>query len=443
MKKCLKVFFAVFISSIIYSTGVSAVSRTSWGARDVSYYATGGGTGYHRTLSGATWYYYQISGDGYGENETVAVPFNSNYDTKVAVPVKTCKEYGGFWVLLRNEYQMNGDSQDGTRVEKLTDRPAIPVDLNEISTSSAPEGISWTPTDYILYKDRATGEVKDANGNSTIEITKTGTMKEVLDEFKSLANTTAIPDGATLSSGNFSYFCAGPNRPRTEEFTTFSNVSTSEYYASAPVREGTSYLGRRQDSDGNINTSLLVPEGSKMTLTFNHYLAKKSPAGDFKDGSAVEIESITRSINGGAAETVAPSENPLTLGSMKTDRIRVDDIDYYVANSSQSFDQEITAEITICETINFKKASYSTALKTNNEVGVQSGTISSTACISIRPVPSTGTSLVTDCEQGGNAQYAGREPYPGIFGNNVATVGVTLNGNLSMTLCNTHNALCF
>ena len=433
MKKFIKGLVLALILIGVYSSSASAVSRTSWGNRDASYYAGGSDTGYQRSLSGATWYYYEINSTAFSEDQTVAIPFNSRYNDKVAIPVGICQSYGGFWVLLRNEYKMTGDGVDGT-TGILTNRPAVPVNLSDIGTGSL-------ATNMVVYKspnDFPAPARPQGEENGAISAIKYGTMDEVKNDFQSLVGTTAIPAGATLDQGNFSYFCYGPNRPERENFTTFSTVSTSEYSTSTPVKEGTSYLGQRQDGS-STSTSLLVPEGSTLNLTFNHYLAKKSPAGNFDNNATVQIESIARYING-VESAIAPSTNPLPLDSMSRERIRVDGIDYYVASSEQSLSQEITSDMTICETITFKKASYSTAQRNNNDVQPEDGIISSTACISVRPVPSTGVNLVTDCEQGGNAQYAGRRPYPGKFGNIVATVGVTLNGELKMTTAGAHSS---
>ena len=431
--KRLLVVFGVLISLVVLSPGVSAASRNSWGNRDVSYYASSDKKlGFHRTLSGATWYYYEIPEDyDSSADATVAVPFNSDYREKVAIPVDTCKGYGGFWVLLRNEYKMTSDSEDGT-IGELTGRPAVPVNLNEVSDSSSPA------TDFVVYKNPndfpSTKTPYDSNGS--ISTSKRGTMDAVRQDYGSMLGKTAIPNGATWDEGNFSYFCYGELTPSAKNFDSFSTVSLSDSYTSAPVLNGTSYIGHREISS-NVYSSIAVPAGSTVeNITFKHYLAKQATEGDIV--GLVGISSITRTINNGAPEEISLDENSSRLDvSEMNSRININSVDYYTASVTKSLNSvTIDSFYTVCETIVFEGAAYTTSSTTNNSVTTGNQT-SSTACISITLIPSTGSAIVTSCEEGGGGQYMYKGNATGVaqdrFGNTVATVGVSVNGDLKTT----------
>ncbi len=266
------------------SADVAATERMEWGERDTSY---SGDLGYNRSISGATWYYYEIP-KGYSDpQEYIQVPFSTNYGNKTTVPINNCRTYGGFWALLRNEYnravyrQTNGD-----RSASLTGHPAATATIGEIRTTG------WEGTDghitYLNDSDFGGKAIEDSTkiGDYTIRATIRGDWGTVETAFKKVKGTSAVPseDGLDVSyewntASELSYFCSAPPNEedsisyekKVHRFSTISMgyddtnaVAGADYTStSKPVMDGVSFIG----------TSYTVPMDTTIRLSFNHYLA--------------------------------------------------------------------------------------------------------------------------------------------------------------------------
>ncbi|MBR3365812.1 hypothetical protein IKG48_01680 [Candidatus Saccharibacteria bacterium] len=407
MKNKVKIcFLGSLLLCLFTATNVLAedyVSRTEWGSRDISY-EDGNGFGYHRSLSGATWYYYNLKNyTPKSSDETISVPFGNFNVNKVSVPVNTCKSYGGFWALLRNGYTRNENG------EITLTGPVAAIRLSDISGGT---------TNNIVYKDRngtPSGESQDG-----ISAIKYGTMAEVKDAFSKVIGTTAIPDGITWdNNSSLSYFCAGENPSDipsvTANFASFSTVSVdNNKTSSAPVINGNSYL----------SNSLVVTAGAKIKITFNHYVAKSVE-------HSLENAGISYGLNGNLG---AGSSS----GNIQTDalneRFYIGGVNYYAGHTSNSI--EITADKgeTYCQVVTFNGSNSKVYRLADFKIANGGGAIKSSACVTIKVV-TVPSDVVSSCTQGDNKGGVKSNFMYGndLLGNTAATVGVSKNGTLYHT----------
>ena len=391
----------LFVGLALFSPSVSADSRTAWGTRDASYYGDDD-LGYHRVHSGATWYYYTISDrTSYSEDDNLYVPFCHDFVTKTAIPAKTCQGYGGFWVLLRNEYRKTSDTTG-----ELTSRPASAIHLSDVYYS----GSTWPATNSILYKDDRTGTPSDSNGNG-VSASSYGTMTNVLANYNSVKNTTAVPDDAKNNIGNLSYFCYGSKRPAPANFTSFSTVSLNEGYTSAPVLNG----------DGYLADPIVVPTGSTVSITFKHYLAKSV------ENALSPNTEINYSLRG---------DGPTSSGNVSTaglnTRYYINGGNYYALDApveSKIENVQVNSTVTYCQVATFNSSSGRRYSLENYSIVGGGGQIRSGACVTLQPAPST-SETVSSCTQGSNSStYISNS----VLGDTAATVGITVNGVLKTT----------
>ena len=394
MKYFLKLTLATLILAFLLSSQVSA--RTDWGNRDASFYDDVTGYGYSRTLSGATWVYYSLDGYSPKDNETMPVPFNDRATTKISVPISACKPYGGFWVLMRNEYQKTGaDSENGTS-SKLTSGLAGAIRLEDVFYSK--QGDSAAPSidgieNHITYFEpsRLPKEKPDDSGGPFQPI-KYGTMSEVYQAYNKMLDTDIIPHSGEYGwdgASKLSYFCSsqtGDHSTESKDFVTFSTVSFNDGgYTSAPVIGGISYIGDRKTGDSQ-NPSLVVPAGATIgEITFNHHIAKIATTGKIAD-SELTIQKISRTINGVTGDSDYGAKVSTVEMNNSGNRTRINGVDYYSSNFSKTVSGQTisSSPITICETVEFAAAMYTTNLSSNT-VSPGPGTVSSTACITFTP----------------------------------------------------------
>lgn len=380
-----KVFKSIFIFSLLVagvfmSSKASAITAYGENSRDVS------------RAAGATWYYYKITGSNYGPDDKFYVPTGSN-NTKVAIPAQTCQSYGGFWVLLRNAY-------DG--------QPASAIRLSDISlnSNSLPSNTIAPPTNVIPYIPNSTSAVP-ASQNGISFVMRNKTMKEVLDIYNKYINTTADPLGGGYI-GDLSYFCANeagtaPTNVKTN-LDSFSTVTIGEI-TSAPVLNGSSYYG------SSSNSTVMVPYGEKITVTFRSYLARVAYDYQLKGGNA------SYQLNtDGSSRSGSVNFSDLNNGDRRWD---INGVEYFYSSPIEvTRDFTITSTRTYCQTI-----SYNVAYDASGNLTSGTGSRTSRACITFYPAqmassgnPSGG--VVTSCRQGGDPNS----------GSNIATVGVSKNG---------------
>ncbi|MBQ9029365.1 hypothetical protein IJ114_01180 [Candidatus Saccharibacteria bacterium] len=409
----MKKLYLVLIISILAILGLSsnntnAASRTAWGARDVSYYSDGEEKlGYHRTLSGASWYYYTIpSNITYTDDDKLYVPFGNNYATKTAIPAKTCQGYGGFWVLLRNEYKMTSETTG-----ELTGRPASAITLSDVISDGASD--TWPATNAIKYI--IPNLPPDDKNSAGVAAKNYDTLENVKAIYESLKNTTAIPTNADWSTGKISYFCAGDSRPAPAEFSSFSTVSLNDSYTSAPVVNGNSYLAN----------PIIVPTGSTVSITFRHYLAKSIE-------NQLAAANIDYSVSGdginGSSTGVVPTTN-------LTERIHIGGSNYY-ANGTITFKLEnvqINSKATYCETVVFNAGSRLRYSLTDYQMTGGGTPVSSKACVTIIPVASTGETVDSCTAWNDPSTFVSNST----IGNTAAVVGLSLNGKLAQVTTST------
>ena len=393
-------------------------SHTEWGARDISYYGDDDNLGYHRTNSGATWYYYKIKEGNYNDSQSVSVPIGVDNTDKVSAPLKTCSTYGGFWALMRNEYERTSETGGN-----LTNRPAAAIRLSDVYVpSDVSSSIFAGSTNHIVYKNR-NGSPQDENEFVSAE--KFGNWEDVRKDFDKFFGTTAIPDGATWDSeSSLSYFCAGAiPTDDIAEFSSFSTVSMDENYTSAPVVNGKGYLAN----------ALIVPKGSSLKLTFRHYVAKST-------------ESPLRPTDAAISYSGDAGSGAITVDKL-TERFHINGVDYYASVVESSLDIVANSETTYCQVITFNNESPLAYRPYDFSVVSGGQARSSSACITIRPVAVSPTT-VSSCDQGLEtdptvlaenpviANNGGKVPLVvgnPILGNTLATVGLSKNGNLQTT----------
>lgn len=407
----LALVLGIGITSLAFAFDASAATyseRTEWAGRDVSYYSGDGGDGslgYHRSISGATWYYYEINKDTkYSDDDMLYVPFNSDakYTNKVGVPAKTCQSYGGFWALMRNEYRKTGESA-GT----LTGRPAAATPLSSIYVGSF-----IGTSNHIDYKDM-TGSPDDKDG-SGVEATKFGTWRDVYAYFNNLKDTTAVPSGMSWTpTSGLTYFCAGPEPSSipdaTVQFNSFATVSMNEEYTSAPVINGTSYLSGRSHS-------FVVPTGSQVTLTFRYYIAKSTESELTPGGQA-----ISYSISGSAGS----SSGSIPVSSL-TERFHIGSTDYYAGYIEEKHTVTVNSFTSICQTATINGTDSQVYNLATNKLQNGGSSHRSRACIALRPVSNSGE-VVKSCnnDKDGGGVFVDNE----LLGNTTAVVGVSKNGS--------------
>lgn len=337
--------------------------------------------------NGAAWYHYEFTGDKeYGDDDVIYLPFENNDNNehiqRTAIPAKTCKEYGGFMVLLAN-------GKDGEQ------SPYSAVRVSDMSVSDK-SGYSYIATDNISYKNpNLSGQEKDG-----IKLVETlDNFKKGLDEYNNLKDTSAVPDYANNELGALRYFCYG-SAPDSQQIplTSFSTVSVKDNSInSAPVKNGTSYL----------SNSLVVTAGEQINITFHHYIAKGTDRG-LKEGS------ISYTIDG---ESGSVSVNDLN----KNSKVIRDSTNYYAVEITKGITVTASEKQTYCQTIKFTGSYNSASFNLDN--GGDEHT--STACVTIDPIVSM-ANVVTDCDYKGDGLFRNDE----FFGNTVASVGITKNNEL-------------
>ena len=391
-------FLALFCTALLCADTSAAdfSSRTEWGARDVSYYS-GDDTGYHRSISGATWYYYEIpKSNNYSDDDRLYVPFNEEYTEKVAIPAKTCQSYGGFWVLMRNEYRR--DANDDTK-GSIIGRPAAAIRLSDIYTKDF-QGT----TNHILYKEfpELDKNADSPDSSDGVKVTGYGTMSGVLADFTKMQDTTAIPTGAKWEpDSSLSYFCYGTSSPDARDFDTFSTVTLGENFTSAPVVDGQGYL----------SSSYVVTAGSTIKITFRHYIAKSVE-------NQLGSSSLSYSINGSADSLSTTALN---------ERFNIGSINYYAGVIERTIEVAPTSRQTYCEAIEANTNGQRYSL--SNFAIISGGSAKrSSACVTVEPV-ATSLEVVSSCEQGGDSKFLNT----GVIGNTAATAGISKNGVLSVT----------
>lgn len=416
MKISPKILVGAILASCLFfasNTFAAGSDRTEWGGRDISYESSGT-TNFSRSVSGATWYYYSLQGYSSDSDldKSVAVPFNSDNTEKVLVPVNVCKPYGGFWVLLRNGY-----TRDENGNATLASRPASAIQLRDIYDSNA--GF-YGDRNMIIYKNPSDFPSSHPEGEKIdgIEAIAYGTMSAVKGLFTSLIGTTAIPSNVSGwdNDSSLSYFCSGQNSANipteTASFTSFSTVSSSDNFTSAPVRDGNGYLSE----------SLIVPAGKQITLTFRHYIAKSI-------AEPLEASELSYSLNGdGNNKTGTLSTTDLTS------RTNINGIDYY-HNAGSVIEDTITftadQKVTYCQAATFNGGSPKVYNPATFKVTSGGASISSSACVTIEPVTAS-PDAVSDCNQDGG--YGSKMSATSTnIGGTVATVGVSKNGSLFVT----------
>ncbi|MBR3135143.1 hypothetical protein IKG54_01070 [Candidatus Saccharibacteria bacterium] len=406
------VLFGLVLTSVIFlhsGTVAASSNRTEWGNRDISYEGSGNDPAYHyhRSLSGATWYYYSLQDYPItSPDETMSVPFGDAYTEKVSVPVNTCKPYGGFWALLRNGYKM----EDGKVT--LTD-PVAAIKMSDLYGGT---------TNSIVYKDRLGEQPSEKS-----EASAYGTMTEVETLFRALSGTTAIPDGMNWdNNSDLSYFCSGetsPNIPSDEilNFVSFSTVSLNEKYESTPI----------VNEQSNLSNAFTVPAGSTVSITFHHYIAKSH---EQQLGAGIihyTVEGYT--ING---QNDSDNEEGNIPTDTLTKQMPVDKTNYYVNESeiiTRIENVQINSEVTYCQRIKVNDRDPKAYSLSNFSIINDGEESTSSACIVIKPIASTGVS-VTSCTQGDdNGGIKSNYMDNSVLGNTAATVGLALNGDLKTT----------
>ena len=402
---------SVFIASCASST--FATSLPSWGTQASA------------DQNGAAWYHYTIT-ENYNDDDAVInyndddaviyVPAGNDNVEKTAIPAKTCRSYGGFWVLLNNGYNY----KDG----KFTGNPYSAAQVSDISFNSVkPEYAKYTATDNISYivpnKDPS-----DGNGLKFVEYGRS--MDDVLSKYIGLADTTAVPDYAKNDVGALRYFCDGNVPNDSIELSNFSTVSVDNgNSSSAPVKNATSYL----------SNSLVVTANQSKSITFDHYIAKATDH-ELKGGEqivySIIYKKIVRDGYGNVIEEIEEPEGPIEIDASKLNgtkenplkRIDYGPFNYYaykISNTRNTGDNLYEGyTYTYCQTIN-STGSYGSS---NFEI-TGGGSRISAACVTIKPVVSM-TEVVTNCNYKGDGLYANDE----LFGNTVASVGVSKNDEL-------------
>ena len=391
-------------------------SRTEWGARDVVDYTGKDKLGYSRSISGASWYYYEITKTGYSEDDRIYVPVANNYSPKVAIPAKTCQSYGGFWVLLRNEY----NKETG----ELTGRPAAAIKLSDIRSTDLPASVSVSnPTNIITFKGNRVGTPEDSqDGVTPIAY---GDMNDVLNILTNYVGTTAVPLDVADNIGELSYFCANKSgaRPPAQPvaLSSFSTVTVGGGATSAPVLNQTSYLG-----GNNETAAIAIPVGSALPeITFDSYLARVFSDYDLKgDSSEISYTIETNGVSDSGKISISSLNN-------RENRWNFGGINYLYSDKVTKTVKDLgtmgNSRRTICQKITTTSDNvYSSDTLTING----SETVTSEACIIFVPVASLNGSVVNSCEQGGNGRYMYRNSY---MGNTVATIGVSKNNGQLLT----------
>lgn len=406
--------------------------RTEWGGRDISYYGDNDDLGYHRTLSGATWYYYKIKGTAseYSDNQYASVPVGRDNVDKTSIPLKTCASYGGFWALMRNEYRRTSESSGD-----LTGRPAAATKLSDIYAPNDVSSPAFTGlTNHIIYKNLS--GAPEGEDNVFVQAEKFGKWEDVKKDFETYKNTKANPEGATWDTNSgLSYFCSGTLDEANDkaDFISFSTVSMNENYTSAPVANGKGYLAN----------SFIVPRDSSIKLTFRHYVAKS-----LEKPLTPADATISYDLSGfgeGGSGTVAVKD--------LTEHFNIGGIDYYAGAVSREVTITASSETTYCQASIFNGSDSKSYRLSNLEVISGGPTLNSSACVTIKPIDTSPTT-VTSCDQGLEtdpailaenpiiAENGGKVPLvvgKDELGNTLATVGLSKNGVLQTTTAYNRN----
>ena len=391
---------SVFIASCASNT--FATSLPSWGTQASA------------DQNGAAWYHYTITGDYNDDDAVIYVPTGNDNVEKTAIPAKTCRSYGGFWVLLNNGYK------DG----KFTGNPYSAAQVSDISLNDVSKEYAYVATDNINY----VVPNKTPTNSDNLEFVEYGkSMDDVLSKYVGLADTTAVPDYAKNDVGALRYFCDGNVPNDSIELSNFSTVSVdSGNSSSAPVKNATSYL----------SNSLVVTANQSKSITFDHYIAKATDH-ELKGGEQIAYSIIYKKIvrdgyGNVIKENEEPIEGPIEIDASKLNgtkenplkRIDYGPFNYYaykISNTRNTGDNLYEGyTYTYCQTIN-STGSYGSS---NFEI-TGGDSRSSTACVTIKPVVSM-TEVVTNCNYKGDGLYANDE----LFGNTVASVGVSKNDKL-------------
>lgn len=372
---------------------------------------------YDRILSGASWYYYTIDKtdeNKYSDDEMLYVPFGKADAEKVAVPAKTCQSYGGFWALLKNGYE---EGSNGEAV--LSSKPVSATVLSDVYYKD----MTWVATGYTSFKEPSAHQSgpQDDN-NSGVKATAYGDMGTVLSAYQTLINTSAVPQSAKEGNiGNLSYFCAGSDSSYipdvTADFVSFSTVSLSDDYTSAPVVNGQGYISEPMVVDGSQKT---------ISVTFRHYLAKNIE-------HELENAEVSYALNTGGGANVQ-------TGTM-VNRFDIYGINYYAtAPVEEKVDFNVTAgdDVTYCQAITFNGGSpKSYKLADYKVLDGGKAPASSSACVTIHVIVSS-PETVSSCDQGGDGEMIIDKNGNAVAGNSVlgstiATVGISKNGVLETT----------
>ena len=414
------VLFGLVLTSVIFlhsGTVAASSNRTEWGNRDISYEGSGKAPAYHRSLSGASWYYYTIEKTtSYSDDEMLYVPFEESNTEKIAVPAKTCQSYGGFWALLKNGYEKGSNGET-----VLSGKPVSAAVLSDVYY----KGATWTVTGYTAFKGLSDHQTDPSDGNgSGVSATVFGEMDSVLAAYNFFSNTSAVPQTAKDNLGDLSYFCAGSDLSSipnvTADFVSFSTVSLSEKYESTPIMNGQS----------NLSNAFTVPAGSTVSITFHHYIAKRHEQRLGTGSIHYTVEGYT--ING--QKDSSNEEGDISTDTL-TKRMPVDKTNYYVNENeitTEIKDVQINSEVTYCQRINVNDQN-SIAYSLSNFSIIDGKESTSSACIVIKPIASTGVS-VKSCTQGDdNGGIKSNYMDNSVLGNTAATVGLALNGDLKTT----------
>ena len=365
---------------------------------------------YNRTFSGASWYYYTI--DKEQESEMLYVPFGETNTEKVAIPAKTCQSYGGFWALLKNGYK---EGSNGETV--LSGKPVSATVLSDVYYNY--KGATWPVTGYTAFKgpsDHQTGP-SDNNGNG-VSATAFGEMETVLAAYRTLIDTSAVPQTAKDNPGDLSYFCAGSDPSSipnvTADFVSFSTVSLAENYTSAPVVNGQGYVSEPIVVDATKQETVSV--------TFRHYFAKSLE-------HAVEGVAVPYSLSDGDSGSVQ-------TGSM-TERFDIGGVNYYAVGVEKTVSLEVSSgeDITYCQAVDFNNGNPSSYNLADYKVLMSSGNsqASSSVCVSIQVI-TTSPETVSSCDQGGGGEMfedknGNKVAGNSVMGSTITTVGISKNGD--------------